>query len=73
MNIGKTVKTALLLKDKDVPWLAKKLGVTRGRADKISAASTVNSKTISRLADAFDMSESEFIALGEQQLVRENL
>ena len=65
MNIGKSVKVALAQQEKNVAWLATQAGVTRQSAWRYSVSPDANSKTIKNLSRIFDMSESEFVALGE--------
>jgi len=65
MNVGKSIKIALVKHDKDQKWLAKKLGVVPQHVSRLATTPTARSSTIERLAEIFKMPESEFIALGE--------
>lgn len=65
MNVGKSTKIALVKNDRSQGWLAEQLGVSRQRATAIANSETVGAKILERLAAVFNMSVSEFIALGE--------
>lgn len=65
MNIGKSLKFALLKNDKNQSELAQQLGLRDQQISRLANAKSANGKTIEMLANAFDMSVSEFIALGE--------
>lgn len=65
MNIKKSVKIALLNNDKDMWWLAERLGTTRPWASTLINKRSINQGNIEKLAAAFNMKVSEFIALGE--------
>ena len=65
MNIGKSVKIALALQEKNTKWLSDEAGVTRQAAWEYTTRPAATSRTIEKLAGIFKMSESEFIALGE--------
>ena len=65
MNISKSVKIALAKNEKSMIWLAEQLGVTRQQASVLANKNGLNTKNIEKLAAAFDMKVSEFIALGE--------
>lgn len=67
MNIRKSIKIALIKKDKPAKWLAEQLGVTPQYLSKLQKhGHTPNTSTCEKLASIFDMSVSEFIALGEE-------
>lgn len=65
MNIGKSLKMALLKNDMEQSDLAEKIGIHQSNISKISCGKTITTETLSRLAVAFDMKVSEFIAIGE--------
>lgn len=65
MNIGKSTKICIAKNERNTAWLAEKLGVTSARVSAIMNATHHNTLTITKLAEAFGLSVSEFIALGE--------
>jgi len=65
MNIGKSTKVALAQRGKDIKWLTAELGVTRQRAHEIAKSEGSSTATIDKLAKAFNLKASDFIALGE--------
>ena len=65
MNIKKSVKIALAKADKRQGWLAKELGMKDATLSSILHVNKPSSANINKLAGAFDMKVSEFIALGE--------
>ena len=65
MDIGKSTRIALAQRDKSSSWLAELLGVTRQQISSIRKSTTANSSTIEKLAAAFELKASEFIALSE--------
>jgi plasmid maintenance system antidote protein VapI len=64
MDIKKSVRKAM--GDRPITWLANELGVSRARAYAILSQKKVHQETLMKLADVFDMSVSELIALGEE-------
>jgi plasmid maintenance system antidote protein VapI len=72
MHVGRSVKVALAKQDKTQQWLADKLGVSRTRTSTIANAEDAGSPLLRRLAAAFSMKVSEFIALGEDRSNGEN-
>lgn len=65
MNIGKSLKIALLKVDQDQHGLAEKMGVHQSAISRIASGKTITTETLSRIAVAFNMKVSEFIKLGE--------
>jgi len=65
MNIRKSISVALAQKDINRVQLAEIMGVSRQRVYAIALQKSVRRETIMKLAAAFDMKVSEFIALGE--------
>lgn len=66
MNVGKSIKIALINKDMLSQDLAAKMGVSPSYISGLANASKNPSiKTVMRIALAFGMPVSEFIALGE--------
>lgn len=67
MNVRKSINLALAQKDKNSLWLAERIEVSPQRLSAIkNSKSKLNMSTIEVLAKAFDMTVSEFIALGEE-------
>ena len=67
MNIGKSLRIAMAEKNVKFAWLAKELKVTPTRVRHIAQQTDCNTSLIARLAIVFNMSASEFIALGESK------
>lgn len=65
MNIKMSVKVALARRDMTVKELAERMGVSRTRVYDIIKQPAPLITTVEKVADAFDMRVSEFIALGE--------
>jgi len=65
MNIGKSLKIALLKNDMEQSDAAEKMGIHQSHVSKISCGKAITTETLARLAKTFDMKVSEFIALGE--------
>lgn len=65
MNIGKSIKVALAKKGMKSKDLAKILGVTGPTVSTMTTRTTASGQMLSRLAEAFDMPVSDFVALGE--------
>lgn len=65
MNIGKSLKMALLKNDMEQADLADKVGIHQSNISKISCGKTITTETLARLAGAFNMKVSEFVAIGE--------
>ena len=65
MDVGKSVRIAMASEGINQTRLAERIGITRQSVSHICKQKTANSKYIDRLAKAFDMKASDFIALGE--------
>jgi Predicted transcriptional regulator len=65
MNIGKSLKIALLKNDMTQPDLASKVGIHQANISKVSCGKNITTETLERIATAFDMKVSDFIKLGE--------
>ncbi len=65
MNLRRSIKIALAHKDKNAAWLATKLNMTKQQVSQIMSGSNVRSDTIDKVSEAFGISSSELIALGE--------
>jgi transcriptional regulator with XRE-family HTH domain len=65
MNIGKSLKISLLKINMEQSDLAEKIGIHQSHVSKISCGKTITTETLERLAVAFNMKVSEFIAVGE--------
>lgn len=65
MNVGKSIKMALVKVDKKQTWLAEQLGISSRQVNKVANAESASGKTIEKMADVFGMKVSDFLALGE--------
>ena len=66
MDIGKSIKIALIKKGENQKWLGEQLGHnTPQNTSHLVNSKTTKQATIERLAEIFEMPVSEFIALGE--------
>ena len=65
MNIGKSIKIALAQREKNATWLAGTLDMHKQAVGRLMNNPTAQGATITRLAGAFLLKDSEFIALGE--------
>lgn len=65
MNIGKSLKIALLQNDMEQSDLAEKLGIHQSNISRIANCKVITTETLGRLAKAFNMKVSDFIAIGE--------
>ena len=67
VHIGNSVKMALIKRRKDRKWLQAKLGIAhRQQVDRLASEKTTKLTTVEELANVFEMTPSEFIALGEE-------
>lgn len=66
MNIGKSIKIALAMRDMKQNQLAEKLDKTPRWINQLANSGSASTATIEMLAGAFDMKASEFVALGEE-------
>jgi plasmid maintenance system antidote protein VapI len=65
MNSGKSIKIAIVQNDRDSKWLAEQMDVSVSRVNALKSSASCNTETLERLANIFNMTVSEFIALGE--------
>ena len=65
MNIGKSLKVAMAINERNTKWVADELDASVSWVNMIKGQIGVNPRSLKRLADLFDMSVSEFVALGE--------
>ena len=66
-QIGRSIRAALKTKDRSQKWLSLTIESPANVVSKWSIHGTTNLDTIFRIAAAFDMKVSDFIALGEQE------
>lgn len=67
MHIGKSIKMALIKRGKDQKWLKSQLkSPSQQHVSRLANKQSGKSQTIEQLAEVFEMSTSEFIALGEE-------
>lgn len=67
MNLRKSLNIALAMSDKNRAWLLNEIDMSPSQMTNILRADSVSTKTIKRISDAFEMSMSEFIKLGEDE------
>lgn len=65
MNLRRSIKTALAQRDMTQKALAEKLGMLETSISQLAAQKSCQGATLVKLATAFDMKVSEFVALGE--------
>ena len=65
MNVGKSIKHALINKGWGYTDLSERMELTAGQIGRLANQESCKGAVIKKLADAFDMPVSEFIALGE--------
>ena len=65
MNIGKSINKALAEDEKNTVWLANKLKRSTATISLYRRSVHCQTETAQKLAKAFGMKTSEFIALGE--------
>ena len=65
MNIGKSIKMAKVERELNFYQLAELMGLSVAQVAALSAKPHASCKNIEKLAKAFNMKASEFIALGE--------
>jgi len=65
MNIGKSLKISLLKNNMEQSDLADKVGIHQSSISRISCGKIITTETLERIAKAFNMKVSEFIAVGE--------
>jgi transcriptional regulator with XRE-family HTH domain len=65
MNIGKSIRKALIDRDMRQNQLAAKMGVGVRWMSRMANSRVASMQTVEALANQFDMTVSEFIKLGE--------
>lgn len=65
MNVGKSLKAAMAKRGLKQVDLARKLGVTKVYISTLASSDHAGMGTVNKLANAFDMTVSDFIKLGE--------
>lgn len=65
MNIGMSIKLALVKAGKNQRQLASEMGISERQVNKVANRKTASSQTIEKMAAIFGMKASDFIALGE--------
>lgn len=65
MNLGKSINVARAKHGLQVKELAERLGISPTSLSQLSAQKSCTGATLQKLADAFGMKVSEFVALGE--------
>lgn len=66
MNLRKSVMIALASKEMKQKDLADQLGMSQGSMSQLVNQKSCTGATLQKLAGAFDMKVSEFVALGEE-------
>lgn len=65
MNAGKSLKIALLKRDRTQTWLAEQMGLTHQSVSVLCNKPSMTMNTLAKVAKLLDYKPSEFIALGE--------
>jgi DNA-binding Xre family transcriptional regulator len=65
MNFRRSLKLALAQRDMTQKALAKQLGMRETSMSQLAAQTSCTGATLQKIAEAFDMKVSEFVALGE--------
>lgn len=65
MNVGKSIKHALISKGMSQTKLAEQMGVTQVWVNRLANSRSASMATIETLAAFFEMKVSDFLALGE--------
>lgn len=65
MDLGKSLKIALVKANKSQSELAKDFGVTRQKVNRWATTGNMTKETIQSLSEYFGLKVSEFVALGE--------
>ena len=65
MNLRKSVMIALAQRDMKQRDLAEKVGMSQGSMSQLLGQTSCTGATLVKLADAFGVKVSEFVALGE--------
>lgn len=65
MDVGKSIRVALAKKGMSQKQLAEQLGMLPTSLSQLAAQKSCTGSTLNKLAAAFGMKASEFVALGE--------
>lgn len=65
MNFRRSLKLALAQRDMTQKALAEQLGMRETSMSQLAAQTSCTGATLQKIAEAFDMKVSEFVALGE--------
>lgn len=65
MNFRRSLKLALAQRDMTQKALAEQLGMRETSLSQLAAQTSCTGATLQKIAEAFDMKVSEFVALGE--------
>lgn len=65
MNVGLSIKLALVKAGKNQRQLAVELGISARQVNAVANSETASGKTIEKMAAIFGMKVSDFLALGE--------
>jgi len=65
MNVGKSIKVASAQREVDTRWLSEQLHVSITRINTLKSNTHCNTKLLERIAEAFEMTVSDFVALAE--------
>jgi plasmid maintenance system antidote protein VapI len=65
VNVGKSIKVAMAMRDMNPAILAERLVVSRQYVSNLIHSKQIGIGTISKLSDVFNMKVSDFLALGE--------
>lgn len=65
MNLRKSIKVALAQRGMEQKALAAKLNMSQSSMSQLAAQESCTGATLQKLADAFGLKVSEFVALGE--------
>ena len=65
MNIGKSVRIAMIRRDFTAGEVAERTGLSKRFIQNICRQTSCSTVSLEKIAEAFDMSVSELIALGE--------
>jgi DNA-binding Xre family transcriptional regulator len=66
MNLGKSLKIALIKAELSQIELAEKIGVSKQQVNNWTRADGIRSTNLNKVCNALNLSVSEFIALGEE-------
>lgn len=66
MNVGKSIKVALAQRGMTQKALAEQLGMSQSSMSQLAAQESCTGATLNKLAAAFGIPVSEFVAIGER-------